>query len=63
MRQLKPYGFVFQVEIDAILALNPDLNQNPEVNHKMGPPAPVMNNHMLASSRARVRVVKSILSK
>ncbi|XP_020290514.1 kinesin-related protein 13-like isoform X3 [Pseudomyrmex gracilis] len=42
-----------EVEIDAILALNPDLNQNPEVNHKMGPPAPVMNNHMLASSRAR----------
>ncbi|XP_029163470.1 kinesin-like protein KIN-14O isoform X3 [Nylanderia fulva] len=36
-----------EVEIDAILALNRDLNQ------KMGPPPPVMNNHMLASSKAR----------
>ncbi|CAL1687222.1 unnamed protein product [Lasius platythorax] len=36
-----------EVEIDAILALNRDLNQ------KMGPPPQVMNNHMLASSKAR----------
>jgi len=46
------------VEIDAILALNRDLNQ------KMGPRGEticalpqVMNNHMLASSRARVRII------
>lgn len=42
--------FFSQVEIDAILALNRDLNQ------KMGPPPQVMNNHMLASSKARVRI-------
>ncbi|XP_072755307.1 kinesin-like protein KIF2A isoform X6 [Anoplolepis gracilipes] len=36
-----------EVEIDAILALNRDLNQ------KMGPPPQVMNNHMLASSKAK----------
>lgn len=43
--------FVFQVEIDAILALNRDLNQK-----AMAPP-PQLDNHMLASSRARVRTV------
>lgn len=50
--ELKIFGFLvfFQVEIDAILALNRDLNQ------KMGPPPQVMNNHMLASSKARVRI-------
>ncbi|XP_033218474.1 kinesin-like protein KIF2A [Belonocnema kinseyi] len=36
-----------EVEIDAILALNPELNPKP-----MGPPPPV-NDHMLANSRAR----------
>lgn len=46
------FAFLFQVEIDSILALNRDLNQK-----AMGPP-PQLDNHMLASSRARVRIFR-----